>query len=130
MKVFMFFTAKYIRDYRYRWWFHVSPFAYVDENSSVKEAILDFTFMNGPVNPKEWSDHFIKPKTPCPTVLKYSEYSTRQYEHYCYFMKVPIFFWQPRHLEAHEQGTPAPAEFVNEEVQAAYQQAFYRVPAP
>lgn len=128
MKVFMFFTSKYIREYRYRWWFHVSPFAIVETNGEKRESILDHTFMNGPVGPKEWSDHFIEPRTPCPTVNRYSDYSNHQYDHYCYFMKVPMYFWQPRHLEALEAGTPAPESFVRDEVLAAYSQAFFGAP--
>ncbi len=128
MKVFMFFTAKYIRDYRYRWWFHVSPFAYVEKEGVVRESILDWTFMNGPTDPKDWSDHFIKSRTPCPTVQNYSDYSNHQYDHDCYFMKVPMYFWQPRHLEAREAGAPDPVDFLEEDVGAAYAQAFFGRP--
>jgi hypothetical protein len=128
MKVFMFFTAKYIRDYHYRWWFHVSPFSYVEDKGIVRESILDFRFMQGPVSPKEWSDQFIGPKSECPTVKKYSDYSDHQYEHYCYFMKVPMYFWQPRHLEALEAGASPPETFIREEVLSAYSQAFFGGP--
>lgn len=129
MKVFMFFTAKYIREYHYRWWFHVSPFAYVNDQSLIHESILDYTFMDGPVDPKGWSDRFIAARTPCPTVEKYSDYSNHQYEHHCYFMKVPMYFWQPRHLEARESGGPIPDQFIEDEVRAAYTQGFFGGPA-
>jgi hypothetical protein len=128
MKVFMFFTSKYIRDYHYRWWFHVSPFTYVQDGNGISESILDFTFMSGPTSPREWSNYFIKPKTECPTVKSFSDYSSHQYDQYCYFMKVPMYFWQPRHLEALEQGSPHPDHFVPDEVDAAYAQGFRNRP--
>ncbi len=130
MKVFMFFTARYIRDYHYGWWFHVSPFSYVNDNGTVRESILDFRFMQGPASPREWSDHFIEPKSECPTVKKYSDYSNHQYEHYCYFMKVPMYFWQPRHLEALETGALPPETFIRDEVLSAYSQGFFGGPLP
>lgn len=125
MKVFMFFTSKYIWEYRYHWWFHVSPFSYVRENDQVVERVLDYAFMEAPVGMREWSNHFILPKKECPTVLNYSDYDQHQWENYCYFMKVPMFFWQPRDLEAVEQGQAPKTQFIEEEVRYAYRQGFW-----
>ena len=124
MKVFMFFTEKYIRDYHYHWWFHSSPFTYTETQNGIEERVLDRYFMSGPVSFKTWSDYFIQAKTPCPTVEHYTDYRDHQQDHYCYFIKVPMFYWQPRDIEARDQGNPHPQEFIPGEVDAAYRQGF------
>jgi hypothetical protein len=124
MKVFMFFTEKYIRDYHYHWWFHSSPFTWVETPQGPEERILDRYFMSGPVTFKTWSDYFIQPKTPCPTVDHYTDYSEHQQDQYCYFIKVPMFYWQPKDVEARDRGEPHAHEFIKEEVDAAYKQGF------
>ena len=128
MKVFMFFTRKYIRDYHYKWWFHSSPLAIVENGDGTEERVLDRYFMREPVSLKTWSDYFIKPKTPCATAALYSDYRDHQDEHYCYFMKVPMYYWQPKDVEARDAGKPHPEEFVASEVEYAYQQAFKKSP--
>jgi hypothetical protein len=125
MKVFMFFTLKYIREYRYRWWFHVAPLTEVSDGESIRDTVLDPIFMEGPVGLKEWSDRFIRPKTECPVAAKYSDYEKLQNETYCVFMKVPMFFWQPRDLEALEHGGAPKKGFLQDDVDYAYWQAFY-----
>jgi len=128
MKVFMFFTQKYIRDYHYHWWFHASPYTSVETLRGPEEQVLDRYFMPGPVSFKTWSDYFIKPKTPCPTVERYTDYSEHQQDQYCYFLKVPMFYWQPKDLEARDGGAPHADEFLQEEVNAAYRQGFKSSP--
>jgi hypothetical protein len=128
MKVFMFFTAKYIREYHYQWWFHVSPFTYVKANDEVSERVLDYYFMKEPVSMRTWSDHFIAPKTECPTVNHYSEYDQHQYDSYCYLMKVPMYYWQPQDLEKLEQDQTQRLNFVPDEISFAYWQGFYSFP--
>ncbi len=125
MKVFMFFTAKYIREYRYQWWFHVSPFTYVKTDHEVSERVLDYYFMKEPVSMRTWSDHFIAPKTEFPTVTHYSDYDQHQNDSYCYFMKVPMFYWQPQDLEKLEQDQTERLSFVPDEISFAYWQGFY-----
>ncbi len=125
MKVFMFFTLKYIREYRYRWWFHVAPITEVRDGDATRETVLDPIFMVGPTGLREWSDHFVRPKTECSIAAKYSDYESLQNQVYCVFMKVPMFFWQPRDMEALEQGERPKTSFLQEDVDYAYWQAFY-----
>jgi hypothetical protein len=125
LKVFMFFTLKYIREYRYKWWFHVAPLTHVVDGHSTRETVLDPIFMEGPVGLRDWSDHFIRPKTECPVAGKYSEYENLQYQEYCVFMKVPMYFWQPRDIEALEHGGRPKKMFIQDDVDYAYWQAFY-----
>src|SRR5690606_27145259 len=69
-KVFLFFTHRYIRNYDYGWWFHVSPFILVNN----KELVLDRTFTGGPLSMKQWTDVFMRNNARCPTVARYSDY--------------------------------------------------------
>ena len=128
MKVFMFFTRKYIRDYHYKWWFHSSPLALVENGAGTEERVMDRYFMKEPVSLRTWSDYFIKPKTPCATAVLYSDYRDHQDEHYCYFMKVPMYYWQPKDIEARDAGNPHPGDFVPSEVDYAYRQGFKKSP--
>lgn len=125
MKVFMFFTLKYIREYRYKWWFHVAPLTRVSDGITTQEMVLDPIFMEGPVGLREWSDYFIQPKTECPVAEKYSDYENLHYREYCVFMKAPMYFWQPRDLEALEHGGRPKKMFIPDDVDYAYWQAFY-----
>ncbi len=124
MKVFLFFTSKYIREYRYGWWFHVSPYAMVSENNQAIERVLDRAYFESPALMKDWTDYFIEPKTICPVVAKYSDYSNHQSESYCYLIKVPMYFWQPRDIEELEKSGVEKTEFIQSDLDWAYRQAF------
>src|SRR5690606_5114643 len=60
MKIFMFFTERYIRNYKFGWWFHVTPMVYMANKSSPRT--LDRKYTSGPRQTKVWSDVFIKSK--------------------------------------------------------------------
>ena len=124
----MFFSSRYIREYRYRWWFHVAPMTQVHTPHGVESRVMDPAFFDRPVNLKTWSDGFIKPKTPCKKVDRYSEYASVPHTEYCYFMVAPMFMWQPKDLEAVDQGTPVKERFEDFDIQTAYRQAFRNPP--
>jgi hypothetical protein len=123
-KVFLFFTTKYIRDYHYRWWFHVSPFVLVNLNGTITEEIIDYSFLRRPTPLKPWTDLFIQPKTDCTSVDRYSDYSRNQEATYCYVIKTSMYFWQPKDIQALETGTPAKTSFVQSDVNYAYKHGF------
>jgi hypothetical protein len=123
-KIFMFFSSRYIREYRYRWWFHVAPLIWVDTPDGPQERVMDPTFFDRPVPLKTWSDDFIKPQTPCKRVTRYSEYATLPHTEYCYFLSASMFSWQPKDLEAMDQGVPEKDRFVQFDIDTAYRQAF------
>ena len=124
MKVFLFFTSKYIWDYNWNWWFHVSPFVLVNESGKVTENVIDYTFMKGPTKMHDWTNYFIIPKTECPTVEKYSDYDQHQQESYCYLIKKSMYFWQPKDIENYEKTGVEKTSFLKEEVDTAYWQGF------
>ena len=124
MKVFLFFTSKYIWDYNFNWWFHVSPYVLVNEGNEITENVIDYTFMNGPTKMHQWTNYFIVPKTECPSVLKYSDYEQHQQESYCYLIKKSMYFWQPQDIDTLERTGFEKTEFIKSEVDAAYWQGF------
>jgi len=103
MKVFLFFTRRYIEDYKYKWWFHVSPFVYVNGDPRV----LDYEFTNGPLAMRRWTDVFIKPKVNCPLIDHYEDYSEHQFEELCYIREVPMYYYQPINVKQSDKtGVP------------------------
>ncbi len=124
MKVFLFFTTKYIRQYRYKWWFHVSPYVLVDINGKAEERVLDRAFTDAPYEMKAWTDEFMQNEAYCPTVAKYSEYNNNQYAQSCYLMKVPMYYWEPNNLELMETETVPQRSWNQSEVSTAWKQAF------
>ncbi len=123
-KVFMFFSSRYIREYHYRWWFHTAPLTRVQTPAGTEPRVMDPGFFDRPVPLKTWSDDFIKPKTPCKVVQRYSEYASVPHTEYCYFMMAPMYMWQPKDLEAVDRGSPVKERFEEFDIQTAYSQAF------
>lgn len=124
MKVFMFYTRKYIRQYNFEWWFHVAPFSYIQEGESTVEKVLDPRFTRGPLVMKSWTDIFMKNKVVCPTITKYTQYSNNQEAEYCYLYKTSMYYVQPLDLENLENRGTTKTSFYNWEVNRAYRQGF------
>ena len=124
MKVFLFFTHQYIRDYNYGWWFHVSPFYVARSSTGTQDWVTDPVFTEGPLLTKDWTDIFIQPHTLCPQAKKYSDYSEHQEGVNCYVMKVSMYFWQPQDIEENENSGALKTYFIPEEIEWAYTQGF------
>ncbi len=120
MKLFMFFTRSYIYQYRYQWWFHVTPMTYVNGT----EMTMDPTFMRMPVDIKTWTDRFIYSKRNCPIISKYSSYNDHQDTEHCYLHPASMYFWQPRDLDNYERTGFQKNQFIKSEINWAYDDAF------
>ena len=96
-KVWIFFTRKYIREYRYKWWFHVAPYGLVNDGN--EKYVLDRGFTMVPFNMTNWKNLFMKNEANCPVVQDYRHYENNQRSQYCYLMYSSQFYWQPQHLE-------------------------------
>lgn len=120
MKLFIFFTRSYIRKYRYKWWFHVTPMTYVNGTAMT----MDRTFFKGPAAVKTWTDNFIYSKRTCPVAPKYSDYRNNQEAEHCYLMPASMYFWQPRDLETLERTGAFKTQYIKSEVNWAYREAF------
>jgi hypothetical protein len=97
-KVWIFFTKKYIREYSYKWWFHIAP--YTEVAADGQKYILDRGFSLIPYNVTNWKNLFVKSKAECPVITKYTEYSKKQYEADCYLMYSSQYYWQPWQLKS------------------------------
>jgi len=118
-KVWIFFTKKYIREYKHKWWFHIAPFVRVNG----EDKIIDRSFTSMPVSTKEWSDLFILSKTKCTQINKYSSYVNNQYATDCFIIKSSVYYWQPFQLENLEKDGDIPSEWNTYELKRAYRNA-------
>ncbi len=123
-KLFLFFTRRYIRNYRYKWWFHVSPMALVKQGSSVVERVLDRRYTGGPRYVSTWTRNFVHSGRKCPVVYKYYDYRNNQESEDCYLIPVSMYFWQPRDIERRDRTGAEKTQFFNREINHAYWEAF------
>jgi hypothetical protein len=124
MKVFMFYTRKYIREYNFHWWFHVSPFTYIYLGEEKQERVLDFKFTRMPLPMKNWTDIFMDNNAVCPSIEKYSQYENNQQKEYCYLFKTSMFDYQPIDLKRRESTGALKTNWVNWEIKNAYRNGF------
>lgn len=120
-KTFLFFTRRYIRNYRYKWWFHVSPSTIV---SGLGERILDRRYTGGHRSVSSWVRNFVYSGRSCPVVHKYYDYRNNQETQDCYLIPVSMYFWQPRDIERRDRTGYEKTQFYNSEVNYAYWEAF------
>jgi hypothetical protein len=123
-KVFLFFTSRYIRNYRYHWWFHVTPMAYVGGKKFANWRMLDRRYTHGPLSPKTWTDIFIYTKRACKVVSKYSSYENNQRSQDCYLIQASMYYLVPSDLERLESESVARTDFEMLEVEYARWEAF------
>lgn len=123
-KLFLFFTSRYIRNFRYKWWFHVTPFAFVGGTAQSNWRTLDRRFTGGPLKTKTWTDIFMHNNAVCPVVYRYSHYQNRQEREDCYLIPVTMYYWQPRDIENEEITRYVKKQFFESEVDYAYWEAF------
>lgn len=123
-KTFAFFTASYLRDYRFSWWFHVAPTVHVNEGGQIVERVLDHRFSFGPLTIKEWTDLFVYTGRLCPLITKFSEYDVNPQTENCYLMKGSMFFWQPTDFINQEKTGFEKTDFRQAEVNTSYKEAF------
>ncbi len=119
-KLFLFFTRRYIRQYNYGWWFHVTPAL---ENGS-SWLTMDRRYTRGPLSVKTWTNIFIYSRRACPVVYKYTDYSNNQQTEDCYLIPTTKYFWQPKDILNYERTGRQKTSFITWEVNWAYNEAF------
>jgi hypothetical protein len=122
MKIFLFFSDRYIREYNFKWWFHVTPMTFVRAEHGISERIIDKEWTKGPLTYKQWTDLFMKNKAECKKINFYSDYEKHQEEEFCYLLPASMFYWQPKNLEEFERTRKERSEFDMDEVRWAYKQ--------
>lgn len=123
-KVFIFFTSKYIRQYKYKWWFHVAPFVMVATAEGAQEMVLDRKFSIGPKTMRAWTDYFMYNDAFCPIARRYSDYRQHQNEQYCFLMKASMYYRSPSDLELLETQGREELNWSEFELKQARKQAF------
>ncbi len=122
-KVFLFFTNTYIRRYNFGWWFHVSPYVLVGENST--EYTMDRRYASAPRTMKVWTDIFVYSKKACP-VTTYRHYrSNRNGPEHCFAVKSNMYNRLPLHVRNEEDYGRVQTQFYTSEVNFSYR-AFTR----
>lgn len=120
MKLFLFFTSRYIRNYRYKWWFHVSPMTVSEQG----DRVIDRRYTSGPRTKDNWTKNFIYSGRKCPEVNRYYDYRNNQQKEDCYLIPVSMYFWQPRDIERRDRTGEEKTSFIKSEVDYAYWEAF------
>lgn len=118
-KVWLFFTRKYIRNYNYKWWFHIAP--YTKLNGEVR--VMDRSYSRGPEALQNWTNHFIGSNQRCPIVGKYSDYRNYQNSSDCYVIKTSVHYWQPWQIENAETKNQSQDAWNSYELKKAYKNA-------
>jgi hypothetical protein len=98
-KMWLFFTPKYIRKFKFDWWFHVAPMVHIINQNSVRERVMDKKYAKTPLKLKEWTDIFIKDQSDCPVINSYSDYADYPESSFCYVMKSSMYYYRPLDLE-------------------------------
>lgn len=115
-KMWIYFTKRYISDYKYKWWFHVAPFVTLNG----QDMVMDRKFLRTPVTRRAWSDFFIQPRTHCPLITRYSQYANNPYQGNCFLMRTSVHYHQPYQIENLELGHPVQRNWVEWELKIAY----------
>lgn len=119
-KVFLFFTSRYIRNYRYKWWFHVSPMV----STANGDLVLDRRYTSGPRYKDTWTKNFIYSGRKCPVVDNYYDYRNHQEEQDCYMIPTSMYFWQPWNIQSRDNGNGSPTQYYQSNLNTAYWEAF------
>ncbi len=123
MKVFLFFSSKYIRRYDYEWWFHVSPYT-LDNKEKITERVLDLNFAKSPLLMKAWTDIFMINKASCAVVERYSQYRQGQDKVDCHLIKTSMYYLQPLDLDKWERNGTEKINWNSYEIRRAYRNGF------
>jgi hypothetical protein len=126
-KTWIFFTKKYIRGYKYKWWFHITPYLRLNG----QDRMMDRSYLTAPASLQYWTDKFIATNEVCKKVNRYSDYSRNQNERNCFIMQTSVHYWQPWQVENVETRNQAQLGWNDYELKKAYRDAigwFAKVP--
>jgi hypothetical protein len=123
-KTWLFFTRRYIRKFKFNWWFHVSPSIRVMEDGIEKEKIMDIKYARGPLSLKRWTDIFMQDNASCPVVKTYTEYANYPESGSCFTMRTSMYHYQPLDLESEETWGTTKTGWYETEIKQAYLEAF------
>lgn len=123
-KAWLFFSRKYIRKYKFEWWFHVAPMLHVVEDGVVKEKVADIKYAKVPMKLKQWTDIFLRNDADCPVVNTYSDQANYPESAWCFVMKSSMYYYQPIDLELQEKTGVIRDRWYEQDLKNAYLEAF------
>jgi hypothetical protein len=123
-KAWLFFTRRFIRKYKFDWWFHVAPMVHVVVDGAVRERVMDIKYAKGPIKLKQWTDIFMRDNANCPVVGKYSDHANHPESGSCFLMKSSMYYYQPIDLELGEIKSTQKTKWLEPEVKNAFFEAF------
>lgn len=123
-KAWIFFTRRFIRKYKFEWWFHVAPMVHIVHEGKVRERVMDIKYARGPLKLKQWTDIFMRDNADCPVVENYSEQALHPESVSCFLMKSSMYYYQPVDLEQTEITGDLKSRWQEGEVKQAYLEAF------
>jgi len=120
MKLFLFFTTKYIREFRYKWWFHVSPMSYLGD----EEYVMDRLFTRRPLRPQTWTNIFMHNNAVCKSVTDYADYHKDDPVEYCFLIRSTMYYYGPTTVRLRDQGVER-TKWNSGTLRAARREAFF-----
>jgi hypothetical protein len=124
MKVFLFFTKKFIRETNFKWWFHVAPANYLKSSNQNQLIVLDPFFTSTPLPIHEWTNLFVTKNIKCLEAQSYSEYALNQEKESCVTIKSSMYYLQPKDLRALIERSERKKNWVKGEIERAYRNGF------
>lgn len=124
MKVFLFFTKKFIRENNFKWWFHVAPANYLQSSSQNELFVLDPYFTSKPLPLHEWSKLFVSKNIHCLEARVFSDYELNQEKESCLIIKSSMYYLQPKDLKALEVRKEYKKTWLKGEIERAYRNGF------
>ena len=118
-KMWLFFTRRYVLEYKFKWWFHVAPYVTLRG----EDTVLDRKYLKAPIDLRGWTDFFIKPLTECPFIQRYSTFENNPSNgrDNCFVMKTSVHYYQPYQMELLEKGkNPEQKKWEDWELKQAY----------
>jgi len=120
-KSWIFFTRKYIRQYQFKWWFHVAPSLDIQDEGAIKEKIMDKKYASAPLDPRSWTNIFMKNKAPCRKINNYFDYSHYPESADCFILRTNMYYHQPVDIEYFNEFGIARNSFDQMELNNAYE---------
>jgi len=123
-KIWLFFSPKFIRKFKFNWWFHVAPIFHVKEDNKIFLQVADVKYGNSLLNVKSWTDIFMRNNAKCPLITNYNEYADHPESAWCYAMTSPMYYYQPINLEMRDLEGKEMTVWNPSDVRNAYEEAF------
>jgi len=123
-KMWLFFSARYIKEYKYKWWFHIAP--YIEVATVGEPVVLDREFSRTPQPLTAWKNVYMKNNANCAKTNNYTMYENNTWNEYCFLIKSSMYYWQPFNLEKLAKEGESKFGFDKSELERAYSNGFSR----